>query len=410
MNKEKIFISYATEDKNFAYWLDLKLRTLGYSTWIDKDKLLGGESFVEDIDKAIKNDSKCLVAIISKSSINKSAPRRERTLAASIGKELDDTFLIPVMLDFFKTSELSWDLSDLSHISFTSGWADGLAKLLRKLESINVPKSALQLMPLAYEVDSRYPTNYSFEYAWTNMFKFVNIPNSLWRIETSTPFIPEKFPKKYPFVKISDTEFWAFDDEIPKSLLNIVNKRGVYIPNSDSSSDFNKIRKSLIRESIAIHAQSLGMLRKSDTKNEFYFPYGSTEKNILYFTLNDATHWIKHSGIRRFSYTEQFQYHLSFSYSLIGDSGDLYLRISPNFVLTDMNDNPLDPARILSRRKKLCKMMFNDAWLKRLKAITSFLFVGNNNKECQLYASRNKSLTIEASPLKLEVLDNEICI
>lgn len=138
MNKEKIFISYATEDKNFAYWLDLKLRTLGYSTWIDKDKLLGGESFVEDIDKAIKNDSKCLVAIISKSSINKSAPRRERTLAASIGKELDDTFLIPVMLDFFKTSELSWDLSDLSHISFTSGWADGLAKLLRKLESINV--------------------------------------------------------------------------------------------------------------------------------------------------------------------------------------------------------------------------------------------------------------------------------
>ncbi len=407
MKKEKIFISYATEDKNFAYWLDLKLRTLGYSTWIDKDKLLGGESFVEDIDKAIKNDSKCLVAIISKSSINKSAPRRERTLAASIGKELDDTFLIPVMLDSFKTSELSWDISDLSHISFTQGWADGLAKLSRKLDSINAPKHEPQLISLAYEVDSKYPNEYTFDYAWANMLRFVNIPDSLWRIETSSPFIPQNFPEKYPFVRISDNEFWAFDDELPKSLFNIINKLGVYIPKSDKVSDLNKIRKNLIRKSVAIHARSLGMYGKKDSKNEFYFPYGSTEKNRLYFTLDDTTqNWVKHSGIRRFSYTEQFHYHLSFSYSLVGHGEELYLHISPNFVLSDINDDPLDPARVLSRRKKLCKMMFNDAWLKRLMAVSSFLFGNNNDGECQLYASKNKSLTIESRPLKLEVLDN----
>ena len=406
MEKEKIFISYATEDKSFAYWLELKLRALGYSTWIDKDKLLGGESFVEDIDKAIKNESKCLVAIISKSSINKSAPRRERTLAASIGKELADTFLIPVMLDSFKTSELSWDISDLSHISFTNGWADGLAKLSRKLESINVPRSEPQLISLAYEVDSRYPKDeYIFDYAWANILRFVNIPDSLWRIETASPFIAQNFPNKYPFVRINDNEFWGFDDELPKSLFNITNKRGFYIPKSDTSSDLNKIRKNLIRKAIAIHARSLGMYGKKDTKNEFYFPYGSTENNRLQFTFDDKQHWIKHSGVRRFSYTEKFQYHLSFSYSLVGHGEDLYLHISPNFLLTDINDDPLDPARVLSRRKKLCKMMFNDAWLKRLMAITTFLFE-NNNEECHLYTSRNKSLTIEARPLKLEVLDN----
>lgn len=408
MPNKKIFISYATEDKHFAYWLDLKLRTLGYATWIDKDNLLGGESFVEGIDVAIKQEAHCLVAIISKNSINKSAPRRERTIAASIGKEKDKTFLIPILLDTFKTSELTWDISDLSHISFTHGWAEGLSRLNRKLESINTPKGQSSLPILTTEIETRYADDYEFNNAWSNLFRFTEISKTIWRIKTTTPFSSRDFPKYTPFWQINDREFLALDSTTLSELFSITNKCEIDINYEDEkNTEYNKIHKSLIHKLVGLHARKMGMYGKRDSKNEFYMPYGMTDKDKIYYKLEykEKTTWVKHSGVRRFTKNEMFNYHLSFFYSTIINRDEAFLRITPNFVLTDLNDNPLDPSKILSRRKKLCKMMFNEEWLIRLIAISTHIF--GNDAECTLFEAPSTCVKIESRPLKLALINQE---
>ena len=56
---DHLFISYAWEDQAFAKWLALRLTAEGYKVWIDQFKLLGGESWPQDIDAAKLNYNAC---------------------------------------------------------------------------------------------------------------------------------------------------------------------------------------------------------------------------------------------------------------------------------------------------------------------------------------------------------------
>src|SRR6202044_1348485 len=73
-SRDHLFISYASEDGEFAEWLALRLTAEGYKVWIDRFKLLGGESYPEDIDVAIKNRSFRMLALLSRYSIHKPNP------------------------------------------------------------------------------------------------------------------------------------------------------------------------------------------------------------------------------------------------------------------------------------------------------------------------------------------------
>ncbi|GEM_PF-3169632 len=68
---DHLFISYATEDYVFAEWLALHLTSEGYLVWCDRFNLLGGESYPKDIDKALKERTFRVLAILSKNSIKK---------------------------------------------------------------------------------------------------------------------------------------------------------------------------------------------------------------------------------------------------------------------------------------------------------------------------------------------------
>jgi|GEM_PF-3873300 len=73
--RDTIFISHATpEDNEFTIWLASRLELMGYKVWIDKNELLGGESFWEDIEKAITEKAvKFLLALsdLDKATIDK---------------------------------------------------------------------------------------------------------------------------------------------------------------------------------------------------------------------------------------------------------------------------------------------------------------------------------------------------
>src|SRR5580692_9343689 len=82
-----LFISYAYENQVFAKWLARKLAFYGYGVWIDQIQLLGGESWVKDVDIAIKDRSFRVLGLLSKASIAKDNPRKERTLALQLGQQ-----------------------------------------------------------------------------------------------------------------------------------------------------------------------------------------------------------------------------------------------------------------------------------------------------------------------------------
>jgi hypothetical protein len=46
--RDHLFVNYGTEDGTLAYWLTLKLTSLGYRVWCDKFELLGGESYPKE--------------------------------------------------------------------------------------------------------------------------------------------------------------------------------------------------------------------------------------------------------------------------------------------------------------------------------------------------------------------------
>src|SRR5690242_2630178 len=136
--RKLLFISYAYEDQVFAKWLARKLAFYGYGVWFDQIKILGGESWVKEVDVAIKERSFRVLGLLSNGSIGKENPRKERTLALQLAKQRNiDDFLITLNLDGVQPD---WTLSDISWISFRESWVDGLRRLLKKLESLNAPR------------------------------------------------------------------------------------------------------------------------------------------------------------------------------------------------------------------------------------------------------------------------------
>ena len=79
--REHLLINYATEDWALAEWLTRKLTAEGYRVWCDRFMLLGGESYPREIDEAIKSRTFRMLSLLSRASLTKPNPLKERTLA-----------------------------------------------------------------------------------------------------------------------------------------------------------------------------------------------------------------------------------------------------------------------------------------------------------------------------------------
>ena len=64
--RNSIFISHATpEDNDFTIWLASRLQAYGYNVWIDKQALLGGEKFWQEIDQVIRHKARKFLMVYS---------------------------------------------------------------------------------------------------------------------------------------------------------------------------------------------------------------------------------------------------------------------------------------------------------------------------------------------------------
>ena len=154
MNRETIFISHATpEDNEFTIWLASKLELLGYTVWIDKEGLLGGEKFWEEIDSVIRNSAIKFLLVYSENILQKddtgkrihgklkNGVYKEYSLAESVSSQNNFTDFIQLLNIDGSTYNLFIGADRLNQIPFYNNWAEGLRQVLKKLEKDNVVKS-----------------------------------------------------------------------------------------------------------------------------------------------------------------------------------------------------------------------------------------------------------------------------
>jgi hypothetical protein len=397
--KEHLFISYAVEDSVFADWLALKLTSEGYRVWYDRLKLLGGESYPEDITVAIKEQSFRVIAILSRASISKPNPRKERTLALNIAKERRIDFLIPINLDGLKAVELDFLVSDLTFISFKENWFSGFCGLMKKLQQISAPKNP----ELAYSaingwlITEEQPARRQ-ETIWSNIMPITQIPTKLRKYAATHEIDLKKYDKDwiYSWADQNKGSLWAFGPpaQLPATvsltMLEEVDISAIATGTADYA--LKNIVTTLLKQAVENFCYKKGLERHGDF---VHFPNTLESGKLSYIRFDGRKTYVKAVGKRSFRVTKQkiafiekSRYHLSPEFRCFFDLlGNPMYVIRIRIYWTDLNGCPLEDKIANRRRKSLCKDWWNDKWLARTMAILQWL----GNKETQITAFETDS-------------------
>jgi len=408
---DHLFISYAWEDGALAEWLALKLTAAGYRVWIDRFKLLGGESYPSDIDRAIRHGTFRMIALLSQSSLSKPNPQKERTLALSLARERKIDFLIPLNVDGLQASDLNWMVSDLTFIPFER-WSEGLAQLLKKLESINTPRPLMDhgraaaldaVLAEPVLVDRRDPV-------FTNWFPFLQIPDELvvYQFQKS---VDKRFLGTWAFYDIDGKRVIAFahppssvSDEC--ELLDAKPRRWRDEPLIEGIRS-RDVTVSLLRRSLEALLRRRGLRYKDGL---VYFPFGLAEHNKLpYKTATGRKASMLVAGDRKAPAGGMFNYHLAPSFAVreLGDgfAARLVLRLH----LTNPDKSLLAPRSLLARRKQIAKSWWNHQWFTRQQAV--LIFMADDGAAVTIGDDPERAVVMSAQPLSgatAKAIDEEL--
>jgi hypothetical protein len=379
--RSHLFISYAGEDGDFADWLALRLASEGYRVWFDRIHLLGGESYPKDIDVAIKERTFRLLALLSRSSLRKPNPVKERTIALNIARERKVNFLIPLNVDGLSATELDWMTSDLTFIPFNVSWADGFARLLKNLNSIGAPKDpAAGKKRVCSWFAARDGAADKTERLWTNVFPILDMPEVLHKFEFQERLILPKLGEKWAFFSPTNSNIaWSF--AAPDASLDVPLKEIWSGPWREVSTYdglvLEDVALSILRKAVSVRCIEMGM-KVSPKPTNLYFPQGLLSEDRLQFTnYSGGRTSVKVVGERTFvsgEKRERNRYHLApvFRADLNGFSQPV-LRLNMRVYFTDLAGNPLDSKKVVSRRKALCRNWWNHEWLSRVIAVIQWL-------------------------------------
>lgn len=406
ITRDHLFISYATEDSKFAEWLAIRLTAEGYKVWCDRTHLMGGESYPDDIDHAIKDRTFRLLALLSRASLQKANPRKERTLALNIARDRQTNFLIPLNVDGLSAMELDWMTSDLTFIQFHNSWAYGFEQLLKKLKSIDTPQNvdAGRANIQDWMAVHAKPTNKK-EILRSNVLPVTELPTVLQKFELQEKLILPKLAEHWPFFSPTNSKvIWAFGP--PEVDLNVPVRSTAAIPWQEVP-EFDGLKMedlalSILRKAITVKCLQGGM--KLVPKSSLpYFPEGLLPENHLRFTsYGGKKTYVSAIGERTFrvgEYREQIKYHLAPIFRLTADPGQLMVRVSISLHLTDLSGYPLEGAKVISRRKRICRNWWNHEWLSRFMAVVEWLCQGQAG--CNVLRTTNGSFCIKSEPLIL---------
>lgn len=141
--RDSIFLSHANpEDNEFTRWLGAKLTLAGYRVWFDLERLKGGDATWDKVERAMREESVRLVAIISRTSYKKDGVKKEWSLASILEKR-NPGFVIPIRIDEFDFDDLPILLSGKNVLDFYRNWFEGLTQLIDTLRDAQIPRASV---------------------------------------------------------------------------------------------------------------------------------------------------------------------------------------------------------------------------------------------------------------------------
>jgi len=398
--RKLLFISYAYEDQVFAKWLARKLAFYGYGVWIDQIEILGGESWVKEVDVAIKDRSFRVLGLLSKASIAKDNPRKERTLALQLGKQRKtEDFLITLNLD---GSQPDWTLSDISWISFRQSWADGLRRLLKKLESLDAPRIHAGNSAIAKAALERGASLlvHKPEPLTTNLLPFIQVPEVLHVFDTSELDKEQEKTSRdlWPHYGLEPGRAAAFSPP-PSEFSKVVKqtKEAFHWPSFGLIHDTSthNIISRLLNRSVHSWLIRAGCILAADYSG-YYLPAPFRGESIFRFKdVDDKQSYIRVAGSIRLyrpnSAPEEVIHHPAIRYVIRkSDLGCFVIQLRPGLALFDGAHKPITGRKVGPRTKKVTRAYFNEKWRKRLMAFSQLL---------AQFASEDKETPLRLGPL-----------
>lgn len=410
--RDHLFISYATEQSPLSDWLARRLATEGYAVWQDRLKMLGGENWPNDIDKAIDERTFRMIALLSRASMQKANPQGEWLKGRAIGNKLGiEDFVIPLNTEGLPPHEITWNYQPITYIPFWPSWTEGLESLLTKLESIGAPKTLNDGPQLAIRsmVQSTTVLNQP-EQLISNCFEVLQIPRFVrqYQITTDVPMHRnQELRRGWACRIVSSNQILAFHDPPP----DLAERHGLRFVDSFCWQESPSIHKIATRDLIValLHGcmdrllAAKGMAFRAD-RRQWYLRGGLLQNNYVPVTWPDG----KRSrflgvGTRKFPTRdggEAYRYHLSPSFSVLQDHEDPFVLFLRNQIyLTDTKGIPLDQQKVKSRRKHLCKFWFNREWCARTLGIVQLL--ADQDMKIRMGPDGEQQLVIDAWPIKI---------
>ena len=410
--RDHIFLSYATEQSPLCDWLARRLAAEGYAIWCDRQKLLGGENWPNDIDAAINERTFRMVALLSRASVNKPNPQGEWLKGRAIGNQLGiEDFVIPLNTEGLQSHEIPWNLQPINYIPFTPSWAEGLASLLAKLDSIEAPRVLRDGPSLA--VRSMAHTSAVLdepEALISNCFAVVQMPRFIQQYQVAPDHsIRQNWEvrKQWACRIVSPSQVLAFHDPPP----DLADRLGFRCVNLHEWRQLPSIHGIITRDLIVglLHGcmdrllAARGMAYRAD-KRQWYLPGGLLKNNSVPFALpNGKRSWFLGVGERQFGTGETreiYRYHLSPSFSVLQDHADPFVLFLRNRIyLTDTQGIPLSEQKARSRRKHLCKFWFNKEWSARTLGIVQL--IADEDMKIRAGPDGDQQLVINAWPITI---------
>lgn len=168
-DKEKllIFISHASEDNPTAKRLTKRLYEDGFDPWLDLERLLPGQDWNLEIEKAMRESGAILLCFSEESVSKESYIQKEYKRAMRIQEEKPEgtIFVIPVRLD---KCEIPFYLREIQWVEYPNGYDRLVAALnlragrkteMKKKEAASSPKENKETTPRKPTVSKTSRTN-----------------------------------------------------------------------------------------------------------------------------------------------------------------------------------------------------------------------------------------------------------
>jgi len=135
----KVFLSHASEDKPKVRSLCKRLKADGFDPWLDEERLLPGQDWNLEIEKALRASDSILLCFSSLSVQKEGVIQREYKRAMRIQEEKPEgaIFIIPVRLD---DCEMPFFIRDIQWVDYPDGYGKLVMALQTRAGGKPIPK------------------------------------------------------------------------------------------------------------------------------------------------------------------------------------------------------------------------------------------------------------------------------